>query len=80
MKKNAEFFVLVTEHDTDDPFKSHGAILMETYTRSASLEEAIERAEQVGEKYGKAYVFRCTMIGTAEVARAVMQERERIRF
>ena len=71
MKKDIELFIVATERDSDCPFKSDGAIVMETYTKSATFEEAVARAEQVDGRYGKAYVFRCTLVGTAEEARAV---------
>ena len=71
MKKDIELFIVATERDSDCPFKSDGAIIMETYTKSATFEEAVARAEQIDGRYGKAYVFRCTLVGTAEEAKAV---------
>lgn len=46
MKKDIELFIVATERDSDCPFKSDGAIIMETYTKSATFEEAVARAER----------------------------------
>jgi len=47
---------IVTEHDIDDPFRSHGAIIMEQYTKNDS-EAVLERAQMFadGGKYGRVW-------------------------
>lgn len=55
-------FVIVCERDHEDLLKSGGAIIFETYTRDASLSAAKDRAEGIGDRYGKIRFFKLTEV------------------
>jgi hypothetical protein len=63
--KNEPIMVMICEHDTDDPFRSTGAIIMEQYAR-ISPEEVMERAKNFADsgKYGRVWIAKLTDITT----------------
>lgn len=57
--RSEEILVIVSEHDTDDPLLSSGAIIMEQYTAN-SPDQVMDRAKMFadGGKYGRIWVGR----------------------
>lgn len=72
-----DMFVIVTERDSRNPFKSNGSILMETYTADASIFDAIEKAKEIKDKYGKVGFFKLKYIGTLEDVEKILKRRDK---
>lgn len=73
MKRGKDYFVIVTEHDTDmskfplHPHEPMGPIVMETYLRSATSSEAISRKKQLGNKYGRCSIAKLVFLTNEEI-------------
>lgn len=65
MIKDQAIYIVATETDGDHPLFSDGPMVHETYTAAATLEKALERAERLRGRFGRAYVLRCEIMGTA---------------
>jgi hypothetical protein len=61
-----DIFIVVTERDHPDPFKSSGALAMETYTGKADLCDAVERAKSIGDRYGQVFICKLVSVGDVE--------------
>ena len=59
-------YVVISERDTDDVFMNGGAICFETYLAHATLANAIERAETLGNRYGAVIICKLQRLGTLE--------------
>lgn len=55
--KHYKYYALVQERDHPDVLQSRGAIVQECYMHSASLDDIKERAEYMGDRYGKCRIF-----------------------
>lgn len=65
--------VIVSERDTDNPFNNGGPIAMEQMMGKSDLLSIIERAEYLGDKYGKQGIFRLVYVGTPDQCRAIIE-------
>lgn len=57
-----EIYVVVVERDHKDPLCSHGAIVWETYTNRASLEEARQLVKTRGGDLGRTRIAKLEFI------------------
>ena len=61
-------YIVVTEHDMPEDrwTESGGPIAMETYIGSSNMNNVIERAENIGRRYGRLMICRLDPIGNLD--------------
>lgn len=59
-----KLYVVITERDCclDEAYMNNGAIIMETYTKHADLGSAIKQAQEIGHRYGQAWIGEVTVL------------------
>ena len=71
--KKTDYFVIVTEHDTDQrafPNVQHGSsgsIIHECYLYNCALHKIIDRKKYLGDKYGKIAIAKLVFLSDEEV-------------
>jgi len=58
-----DIFVVRSEHDHFDHMRSRGSIIMETYTDSANLLNAVKQGKRM-HRYGKITICKVVPVGT----------------
>lgn len=73
MNNPPEFYVVVTEHDTDQrqfPHMTHGSngsIVHEIYLHQSALNKVIDRKKYLGDKFGKAVIAKLVFLSDSEI-------------
>ena len=71
--KTTDYFVLVTEHDTDQrefpnvKHGSNGSIVHECYLHSSALHQIVDRKKYIGDKYGKISIAKLVFLTDEEI-------------
>ena len=67
-----DIYGIVTQQDTDDLLKSRGAIMLESYTGQADLIKTVEKAEHIGNRYGKIIICKLIPVGGVELCKKII--------
>ena len=67
-----DIYAIVTQQDTDDLLKSRGAIMLEAYTGQADLIKTVEKAERIGDRYGKIIICKLTAVGGIDICKTII--------
>ena len=69
-----DIFIVITERDTPNAMKSGGAIIMETYTSSANMVNAVDNAKRFGDRYGQKFIYKVVPVGTVEECEKIINK------
>lgn len=71
-------YVIVTENDigNDRWMESRGPIAMETYVGESNISKVIDRAEYIGDKYGRQMICRLDPLGDLAAFKKLMNQEQ----